>query len=106
MYVKSVGSQNLACDKWSLARELGASPPNSTSWGQESKEKRKVFDNMGQLTSMTVYAKIFLQELWNIDLDWDEVIDEKLEKRGSCSTQYYLYYRTFKSQNIYCVLTP
>lgn len=38
----------------------------------------KTFDPMGFLSPVTVKAKIFIQELWKVNLDWDEPLSEEL----------------------------
>ena len=34
----------------------------------------KIYDPLGMLSPVTVRSKIFLQDLWNRKLDWDEII--------------------------------
>ncbi|XP_053968405.1 uncharacterized protein LOC128869828 [Anastrepha ludens] len=40
----------------------------------------RIFDPMGWLSPMTVLAKLFIQKLWLMKLNWDELLDENLAK--------------------------
>jgi len=41
------------------------------------KESSKVFDPLGLLSPVTVRAKIFMQSLWQRNLDWDEPLSDE-----------------------------
>ena len=45
------------------------------------KESSKVFDPLGLLSPVTVQAKIFMQALWQRNLDWDEPLSDKDQKQ-------------------------
>ncbi|XP_070068136.1 uncharacterized protein [Drosophila takahashii] len=40
-------------------------------------ELAKIFDPLGLLCPVTTTAKIFMQQLWQNDLDWDTILDSK-----------------------------
>jgi len=44
------------------------------------RETSKVFDPIGILSPVTVKAKILMQKLWQLDLDWDEPLTAAVEK--------------------------
>lgn len=41
-------------------------------------EIARIFDPMGWLSPAVVFAKIFLQELWTLKIDWDDSLDTNL----------------------------
>ncbi|XP_058816934.1 uncharacterized protein LOC131680233 [Topomyia yanbarensis] len=41
----------------------------------------KIFDPLGLIGPVIVLAKTFMQELWKLDIDWDEPLPEKLNHR-------------------------
>ena len=41
------------------------------------KESSKVFDPLGLLSPVTVRAKIFMQSLWQRNMDWDELLSDE-----------------------------
>lgn len=63
------------------------------SLGQKGLTKRillsdlnRVFDPLGFLTPVLIKGKIFLQQLWQIQADWDYVLSEEIQKKW---TRYY-----------------
>ena len=43
----------------------------------------KIFDPLGLVTPVLFYGKVFIQELWEQELIWDEPLQEKLSKKWS-----------------------
>ncbi|XP_053682304.1 uncharacterized protein LOC128732893 [Sabethes cyaneus] len=41
----------------------------------------KIFDPLGLIGPVSVMAKVFMQELWKIDIDWDEALPETFNQR-------------------------
>lgn len=44
----------------------------------------KIFDPLGFLASVLVLGKIFLQQLWQLKIDWDKPLDADLTRRWDC----------------------
>ncbi len=63
-------------------------------------EVAKIFDPYGWLSPWTLPAKLFIQELWKIDLDWDEELDEQLTSKWSGHTSHFLEALKFKRQRL------
>lgn len=44
----------------------------------------KIFDPLGFLAPVLVRGKIFLQQLWQLKIDWDKPLDADLTRRWDC----------------------
>ncbi|XP_037807268.1 uncharacterized protein LOC119600793 [Lucilia sericata] len=47
----------------------------------------RIFDPLGWLTPITVTAKLFIQQLWRLQSNWDEPLDENLSKEWNTFSQ-------------------
>ena len=45
------------------------------------KDMSKIFDPLGIVTPVTIMAKLFMQELWQKQLDWDEPLSKVMRTR-------------------------
>lgn len=54
----------------------------------------RMFDPLGWLAPIIIIAKIFLQELWAIRLDWDEELLEELQARWTTFTRQIEHVKT------------
>ena len=45
------------------------------------RDSSSIFDPLGLITPVTIQAKIFLQELWGKNLQWDEPLDDELKNK-------------------------
>ncbi|XP_065203143.1 uncharacterized protein LOC135833326 [Planococcus citri] len=62
----------------------------------------KVFDVLGMLSPVTVKAKILLQELWRIAIDWDDPISSEIENEFLAYRLELEKLKNFSVPRLYC----
>ena len=45
------------------------------------RESSKVYDRLGFITPVSIRAKILMQDIWQLNVDWDELIDGDVRDR-------------------------
>ncbi|XP_037932583.1 uncharacterized protein LOC119667365 [Teleopsis dalmanni] len=65
----------------SLCVKVKLEPVCSTTKRSATSDLARLFDPLGLLSPVVVMAKIFIQELWNLKMDWDEKLPTELHKQ-------------------------
>ncbi|XP_037929718.1 uncharacterized protein LOC119664260, partial [Teleopsis dalmanni] len=65
----------------SLCVKVKLEPVCSTTKSSATSDLARLFDPLGLLSPVVVMAKIFIQELWNLKMDWDEKLPTELHKQ-------------------------
>ncbi|XP_037931078.1 uncharacterized protein LOC119665895 [Teleopsis dalmanni] len=65
----------------SLCVKVKLEPVCSTTKRSATSDLAWLFDPLGLLSPVVVMAKIFIQELWNLKMDWDEKLPTELHKQ-------------------------
>ncbi|XP_037930997.1 uncharacterized protein LOC119665820 [Teleopsis dalmanni] len=65
----------------SLCVKVKMEPVCSTTKRSATSDSARLFDPLGLLSPVVVMAKIFIQELWNLKMDWDEKLPTELHKQ-------------------------
>ncbi|XP_037942469.1 uncharacterized protein LOC119675345 [Teleopsis dalmanni] len=65
----------------SLCVKVKLEPVCSTTKRSATSDLARLFDPLGLLSPVVVMAKIFIQELWNLKMDWDEKLPTELQKQ-------------------------
>jgi hypothetical protein len=61
-----------------------------------------IFDPLGLLSPAVTAYKIFLQKLWQDNLQWDELLFPIFNKNGISYFRLFLYYQLPKSTGVIC----
>ncbi|XP_037931335.1 uncharacterized protein LOC119666125 [Teleopsis dalmanni] len=72
----------------SLCDKVKLEPVCSTTKRSATSDLARLFDPLGLLSPVVVMAKIFIQELWNLKMDWDKKLPTELHKQWRSSCQH------------------
>ena len=70
-----------ATDKLQYPRRVNVSNTNPVTKREMLRESSKLYDPLGLLHPVTVSAKIMMQEVWQRELEWDELLPPDIQDR-------------------------